>query len=249
MVTQGKARIKSILVEKLFGFLSYKIKTRSQEDLIVLYGDNGCGKTTILNLIFHSISPEDEKGHRTFVAGIPFKKFEITFIDGHSVIISRKEATNGPFTMRVKRSSQELASHKFTLTRDAAVLDQDESTYRPLLQALKKLRLGLFLLPDNRRIVSNLYEDEQKPRHRYTLHQEELLFEETKQEAIDTFVQMALTRASNWTRKHALAAASQGETDTNKIYAEILHRIAGPAQKTRSKDRMTFSELLKKAKS
>ncbi len=247
MVTQGKARIKSILVEKLFGFLSYKIKARSREDLIVLYGDNGSGKTTILNLIFHALSPEDGKGHRTFIAAIPLKKLEISLVDGHCVSASRKKTTSGVFTMRVEKDGQEIASHRFTLTREGTVREQDESTYRPLLQALAGLRLGLFLLPDTRRIESNLYEDEEEPRHRHLLRDQELLPQEAKQETIDTFVQHALGRATHWSRRQALAAASQGETDTNKIYAEILRRIAGPTRKTKSPERMTFAELLEKA--
>ena len=247
MAPRGRAQIQSIVVDKLFGFLSYKIKARSREDLIVLYGDNGSGKTTILNLIFHALSPEDTKGHRTFIAGIPLKLLEISFVDGHCVSVSRKKTTSGPFTMRVEKNGQEIASHRFTLTREGSVGDQDESTYHPLLRALADLRLGLFLLPDNRRIESNLYEDEEKPRHRYLSRHQELLFEEAKQETIDTFVQQALGRVTHWTSRQALGAASQGETDTNKIYAEILRRIAGPTRKTRSPERMTFAELLEKA--
>ena len=54
MVRKSRARIDRIVVDKLFGFLSYDISTKSQEDLIILYGDNGSGKTTILNLVFHA---------------------------------------------------------------------------------------------------------------------------------------------------------------------------------------------------
>ena len=41
MACRSKARIDRIVVEKLFGFLSYEISTKSQENLIILYGDNG----------------------------------------------------------------------------------------------------------------------------------------------------------------------------------------------------------------
>ena len=169
MARRSRARIDCIVVEKLFGFLSYEISTRSQEDLIILYGDNGSGKTTILNLIFHALSPEHAKGHRNLIARVPFKRVQIRFADGHCVSALREEASSGQFAMRVEKRSQEIASHSFTLARDGsgAVLDdQDESTYRPLLAALEDLQLGLFLLPDHRRIESSTSKQSTNRLHR-----------------------------------------------------------------------------------
>jgi ABC-type molybdenum transport system ATPase subunit/photorepair protein PhrA len=237
------------VVDKLFGFLSYEISTRSKEGLIILYGDNGSGKTTILNLIFHALSPESAKGHRTFIARVPFKRLEIRFADGHCVSAFREEASSGPFAMRVAKGAKEIASHNFTIDPDGRVRDrdQDESTYRPLLDALEHLQLELFLLPDHRRIESTLDDDEEDPRRRPLRQREAFLDEESTQETIDSFVQQALSRAQHWTRRQALAATSQGETDTNKIYADILRTIVGPTQKNKAPPRVKFAELLEKA--
>ncbi len=57
---------------------------------------------------------------------------------------------------------------------------------------------------------------------------------------------LALKRAYDWSRKQALSASSQGETDTSKIYADIVKRIASPEKNV---DRLTFSELAKKVDS
>lgn len=245
MPSPGQARIQSILVDKLFGFLSYDIKAKSEEDLIVLYGDNGSGKTTILNLLFHALSPEDAMGHRTFIARIPLKRFKITFAGGHCVSIIRRKELSGPFTMRVEKNGQTIASHDFTVTGDDAVRDQKGSTYRPLVKALEGLRLGLFLLPDSRKIQSNLHEDRKGLWHFY-VGERMIPFEKKKPGTIDTFTQEALQRATHWARRHALAAASQGETDTNKIYAEILRRISSPSRRGKPPKRLTFPEILKK---
>ncbi len=246
MARRSRARIDCIVVDKLFGFLSYEISTKSHEDLIILYGDNGSGKTTILNLVFHALSPENAKGHRSFIAHVPFKQLEIRFADGHCVSAFREEASSGPFAMRVEKRGKDTVSHSFTVTADGSVQDQDESTYRPLLDALKHLQLGLFLLPDHRRIESTLYNEEEDPRRLLLRHSQALLDEESAQETIDSFVQQALSRARHWTRRQALKATSQGETDTSKIYAEILRRIAGPTQGKKSPARMRFAELLAK---
>ena len=71
--------IKEINVEQLFGYYSYKLsETKSLNDLsklIILYGDNGSGKTTILKLIFYLLSCVDKAGHKSALAKYKFKRF------------------------------------------------------------------------------------------------------------------------------------------------------------------------------
>ncbi len=247
MLAQSKARIESIVVDRLFGFLSYEIRAQSPEDLIILYGDNGTGKTTILNLVFHALSPRDRKGHRTFIARIPFKQLEINFARGDVVRLTRRRALPGPFTMTLEHGGRTAASHLFTVNEDGRVLDQPDRTYRPLLDALHKVQLGLFLLPDDRRIKSTLYEDE--PTRRYYLRRGERVFEKARQDTVNAFVQQALTRATHWARRQALDATSQGETDTNQIYADILRTITASTQREDPRrDDITFRGQLDKAR-
>ncbi len=54
----------------------------------LIYGNNGSGKTTILSLLFHLLSTGDKRGHRSFLAKVPFSRFAVTFSNG-----SRLEAT------------------------------------------------------------------------------------------------------------------------------------------------------------
>ena len=76
--------IKRIQVYDLFDAYTYDLETPETDEeesgkLILLYGSNGSGKTTILNLIFHLLSPEPWGGHRTFVSRVPFRKINILF--------------------------------------------------------------------------------------------------------------------------------------------------------------------------
>ena len=71
--------ISRITVEKLFGQFTYELPSREdpadRSNLFILYGDNGSGKTTILNLLFHLLSSEEHQGHKTFVLRVWFKRF------------------------------------------------------------------------------------------------------------------------------------------------------------------------------
>ncbi len=254
----ARARIASIVIEQLFGYLTYEIPTRLNEDLIVVYGDNGSGKTTLLNLIFHALAPNDNQGHRTHIAKIPFKRMEIDFEDGHRIHISRDKANVGPFTMSVGHKNRDSISHSFILDKEGRVREQDKSTYQLLLKALSDLNLGLFLLPDNRQIQSNLYEDEEVVgRSFYLTHYHSHKFEREREYydedvvtgSIDDLVKLALKRSTQWIRRQALAATSQGETDTNKIYTEILRRISGHSSAKKQHEKMSFEKLLEKAES
>ena len=44
--------IKSITIEELFGSYNHHIEFKQQEDITILLGQNGIGKTSILNLYF-----------------------------------------------------------------------------------------------------------------------------------------------------------------------------------------------------
>lgn len=77
--------IKNIIVNGLFGYLDFFIRgDRSQEyneRLTILYGDNGLGKTTLLKLLFHALSPYDNRKHRNFIYETEFSLFAIELFD------------------------------------------------------------------------------------------------------------------------------------------------------------------------
>ncbi|MCK4347239.1 MAG: hypothetical protein KAW47_01350 [Thermoplasmatales archaeon] len=77
--------IRRISVEKLFGMHNYDLSISdgaiAPEKILIFYGDNGSGKTSILKIAFHLLAPEDNAGHKSEVAPIPFKRFEIDLHD------------------------------------------------------------------------------------------------------------------------------------------------------------------------
>ena len=78
-----KLRIAKIEIEKLFGYLDHQINL-NDSGITFIHGPNGCGKTTILNLISAIFS-------RNFyaIANIDFSSIRIHFSDSSLLIICR----------------------------------------------------------------------------------------------------------------------------------------------------------------
>ena len=60
-------RVISLAIRGLFGACNYDLPDEARGpfgESVILYGDNGSGKTTILQLVFHMLSPAHDRGHR-----------------------------------------------------------------------------------------------------------------------------------------------------------------------------------------
>ena len=70
----GKLKISKIEVRKLFGVYDYDLQYNSSDftddNLIILYGDNGTGKSTILRMINYLLSNKERNGHKSELANI-----------------------------------------------------------------------------------------------------------------------------------------------------------------------------------
>ena len=75
--------ISSMKIEGLFGLYDYSIpKIGSLQNASILYGDNGVGKSTLLRLAFHLMSPASDRGHRTALYNTEFKSLEVILSSG-----------------------------------------------------------------------------------------------------------------------------------------------------------------------
>lgn len=78
----------------------------------ILYGDNGVGKSTILNMVFHLLSAAGDQGHRTALRQIPFRTVSIALSNG-TVLTAEKEdefdEDDGVLTLQVWREGNLVA--------------------------------------------------------------------------------------------------------------------------------------------
>ncbi len=96
--------ISRVYVEHLFGQFKYELGDDNSDlsKVLILYGDNGSGKTTILNSIFHLLSPSTDRGHRIALGRIPFQRFSVTLGSDTVVSAVREPGTVlGDFDMTV----------------------------------------------------------------------------------------------------------------------------------------------------
>lgn len=109
-------RISSFSIDGLNGLFHYQDCSApgSLSDLMILYGDNGSGKTTILNLIFHLLSPQSGRGHLNAIARVPFKSLKVNLSDNTCVSAERTGNPTGfPIIFRIARQGAKATEYIF----------------------------------------------------------------------------------------------------------------------------------------
>jgi energy-coupling factor transporter ATP-binding protein EcfA2 len=104
--------IESIQIEQLHGKFSYRIDLATpktdvtetggifavnEDRLTLLYGNNGTGKTSLLRLLFHALSPAGQRGHRLALAETRFQSLVIRLTDGTEIRYLRGSDPGGAF--------------------------------------------------------------------------------------------------------------------------------------------------------
>ncbi|MBI0549490.1 AAA family ATPase [Pectobacterium parmentieri] len=75
--------IKSIYVKGLFGLYEYHLGTEYPfGNAVILYGDNGVGKSTVLRLAFHLLSAHGNRGHRSELFKVKFEELKVFLESG-----------------------------------------------------------------------------------------------------------------------------------------------------------------------
>jgi energy-coupling factor transporter ATP-binding protein EcfA2 len=149
-----------IEVEGLFGYLDYSLCPPTEHrdlcrKLLVLYGDNGSGKTTILNLLYHMLSPEMTAGHRSAIAKVIFKRFEIELADGTMLSATRPTAERGSYTLALCQSNGTATEAKLTVNEGQKLVDSPEknAALEQLMSQLQPIGTTAYYLRDDRKIL------------------------------------------------------------------------------------------------
>lgn len=242
MISNGRnpSSISSIIVEELFGKFSYVIPLDKQQNidfskLLIFYGLNGSGKTTLLHMIFHLISPEGKKRHRSYISDIMFKKLAIMFVDGREVSIERQECSKGEFLMYIKNKNKIINKYDFKQFREA----KEKKKYNQFIENLKDLKINSYFLTDDRDFLSDFIEEEYEKRylsssrfiHSFDDDDTYIVRERIRNRRIsrkDLLIDLlndAVERVENWVRHKVRRDSRKGEFSLNRIYFTILNKL------------------------
>ena len=235
--------IKYVAIKQLFGRYDYELPmpgrtSESKASVSLLYGDNGTGKTTILELIFHLLSSDYGQGHRTHVAKTPFRLFEIIFANGTRVSASRLgDSLTGDFKLTVTTSDGEVQcaminTEPGTNTVTTELLN-DEARFL-LSEVIAHFELDVFYLNDSRHLDlrSDTIDDRLTERQRRQMllpdnvddHVSSLWANERRRRV--SVLTEYIRRTERSLNLLAMHATSKGETNARQSFLDILQTIA-----------------------
>jgi energy-coupling factor transporter ATP-binding protein EcfA2 len=268
--------ITKISVRALFGQLSYDLLLEGQgEDpanqVSIFYGDNGSGKTTILKLLYHLLSPIDSKGHKSFLVSTPFNFFSVLFNNGKSIVAHRHHgAITGTLTLELRQNDKLEQTLPLKVEEDGGVrmnaYPQLQKQIFDFLHALELLDVELFFLRDNR-FFSSSFDDSSAEidsgRNR-TAAQLEMRYKMqileqnvgTEQHMQNGALEEAIRNVEMYFRGLTLQGSSRGEGDVNNIYATVIKQLIqtqGQIEKPQANEISNYvgklGELAEKSKS
>jgi energy-coupling factor transporter ATP-binding protein EcfA2 len=194
--------------------------------LLILYGENGTGKTTILQLLCHLLSKEILKGHRTFLAKTPFTRFAVVLTNGLELSAERPRPVAGDFTMFFK--SDDLRSHYDYKVNEKGNIPglKDDQEHDEFMRSLPELNVTF--LSDDRKISQAIEEEVDSD---VEVVASQAIYRMMRAQAAEkgsgtSATVPALARLLEWTRAQALRASNEGERDVNAVYAEIIKRLS-----------------------
>ncbi len=217
--------IKEIDVEDLFGHYSYSIKSGGiDSSLVVLYGENGAGKTTILKIVFLMMSQLRGRGHKSMLANIKFKRVAIILNDGSQITAFREKQLIGNYTYSVQPAGKECTSIQFkTSNRDGhfSITDVSED-FEEVLHSLTVIGLNVHFLSDSRKgwdsvdtFQSHMYEDFSRSKNPKSLDKNDHA----------EIVKNAINKVEHWILRKTLEATRGEEETISDIYSGIIHRL------------------------
>ena len=231
--------ISEIAVKGLFGRYNYNLQlgnrpTETEPRLSFLYGDNGTGKTTILNLVFHLLSCLPRRNHKTIVARLPFQEFSVLFSDQTKLSASRPlPALTGNFLLRLTSKNGSTVSQEIPFDPEENAVSQRVADPE-LDEFLERISLevpDVFYLGDTRTLESDKISTPDTRIYRargFPSFDEDDWY--TTNEGLHEQRALALRESIQRTQRQLYVdlaqASTRGEVNARQIYADILASIS-----------------------
>ncbi|MDX8034634.1 AAA family ATPase [Lentzea sp. BCCO 10_0856] len=118
--------LRIVEVDELFGRHTYRIRmggedASSSDRLTLLYGDNGCGKTTVLQMVWHLLSPARQSNHRTAIARVPFRRFAVQLSDGAKIEATKSDGLVGNYSIVVTNDGRQVCKVNYEVDENISI--------------------------------------------------------------------------------------------------------------------------------
>jgi len=226
-------KILSINISKLFGYKEINIDISPDDNLVVLYGDNGSGKTTVLNLLYHIFSPEPKGGHRTNIGNIIFKSISINLSNKINLILERDEINSGPYHLKITDIDNVINWDWFP--NDHPKYKEGDDNYKKYCDLMEKLNFSIFYLPANRHT-----DEEDDIQKTIVIQDSDGKKRRILRQGIKTSLNRVLRQFQQWLRREMIKRTSVGYRNINDLYNEI---IRGIIQDKKSTDNLFSKEI------
>jgi len=254
--TPDKVFISQIIINELFGTSNLRIPKEQilsgdLSNLLVLYGDNGAGKTTILRILYHLLSPIEGHGHKSQLLKIPFKEFTVKFNTG-AVVTAKRDDENliGKYGIYFGFKNKEKEYFPLIPGPDGrARRGVQEEEYISLLKFLRQIGPSYTFITDDRKIYCTedaeamATESERIKRGRRaigtstrSIYSE---YDDTN-ELLD--ITSAIAKFNFWIRKLIIVKSKIGADNIHTTYVELTKQLA----KTRKSEPEINHEQLQK---
>ncbi|MGF0246802.1 AAA family ATPase [Rhodococcus erythropolis] len=263
---EDRPMIIRVFVRHLYGRYTYDLKIPEVDGdasrLILLHGPNGSGKTKILRLIWDLLSTDEDKGHKSSVARVPFREFLIEFSDGRSVRAIKSDGLVGSYSITVSNGDEETSiTANFIVDGNMSIapsvdygMESDigrviwgsaveiitekpkfnDSPIRQVMSFLKELDVKPAMLADDR----NLYSDD-RLQDRRGRRGSTRTAEQTPTERVIEELQVAIRRVNDWLSSLALSAQKSGSEEEAEIYLRVLSGLGGSSISDGSSESLT----------
>lgn len=221
------AYVKSIEINDLFGESDIQIAAQPGSDprVLILYGKNGTGKTTILKIVTGLLSSEQNGGHRTRLASLPFSRAVITLDGGVQVEAKKKDGLTGSYDWTVRRANGQHSVHIPVRSRSQGVRMSDwnadtRSRYEQMTSEISSLVPEVVFLDDKR-----TFRTEEEPRRKVRVVE---LGGMTREEVITTEedpVHSGLETIANSIRREAILRSNRGNLSAQSIYTDVVKGV------------------------
>lgn len=223
--------INKIEVKELFGYYNYMVERKNidEELLLIIYGDNGCGKTTLLELAFNLLSIVNGNGQKTKIANIKFKEFIVTFDGDIKVMAIRGSSSIGSYHFIITEKDKIIEEMELLVDSQCKVRFEDNSEsdikFTRMLKYIEDMNVSMHYLTDKRKLYSDNHKNISKRKEipsRRLIDDDDYYYNE--ENIKDELLQSILT-LEGWIKKRVLESSRKGEKNINTIYSDLIKRV------------------------